>query len=456
MADGWCDITPRGDEPWESLDPGPDLARVLATIDSATLAPDARVSYLAATDRLAGWVHVLQAHALVSVSDAVEEATSPGPGMSSSYQHSCVADEVAAALHVAPRTASYRVNAAAALVRDWPLLGIQVAAGHLTVAQAREIAQGVGDLSGVLDEEGLDLSERAVAGLVRIAGDLPPARLRERVARVVASLDPTAAARRREQASRDRTDVSLWLEGEGLACLAVRGLAPDVTALRDLIDARARVLREHADPADDRSAGQWRFAAALSGFGIHPVGKAAVESPETGALQPVRCEMRVTVPFDTLLCLAETPGELEGYGPLDPELVRALAMDADWQRWVTDPVGDVLLDEGRSRFPGARLARFLRAREARCKHPVCGVRSRRCDADHLPSYAEGGTTSARDMSPTCPRHNRHRGEGGWRVTMEGPRDPMAPPDPTWISPLGRRYSTHASRVLHVDYIPRRT
>lgn len=456
MADGWCDVTARGGAPWESLSPGPDLARVLAAIDSATLAPDARVSYLAATDRLAGWVHVLQAHALVSVSDAVEEATSPGPGMSSSYQQSCVADEVAAALHVAPRTASYRVNAAAALVRDWPLLGLQVAAGKLTIAQAREIAQGVGELSGVLDEDGLDLSERAVAGLVRIAADLPPARLRERVARVVASLDPAAATRRREQASRDRTDVSLWFEGEGLACLAVRGPAPDVMALRELIDARAHVLRDYADPADERTSGQWRFAAALSGFGIHPVGTPPVATPETGVLRPVTCEMRVTVPFDTLLGLAETPGELEGYGPLDPELVRELAADADWRRWVTDPVGDVLLDEGRRRFPGARLARFLRARESRCKHPVCGVRSSRCDSDHLPSYADGGTTSARDMSPTCPRHNRHRGEGGWQVAMEGPRDPMAAPDPTWISPLGRRYSTHVSPALHVDYIPRRT
>ena len=185
MADGWHDVTGSGGDPWELLAPGPELARVLASVDSSTLPTDARVSYLAATDRLIGWAHVLQAHALVAVADAVAEATSPGPGMSSSYQQSCIADEVAAALHVATRTASYRVNAAAAIVRDWPLLGIQVAAGVLTVAQAREIAQGAAVLSGILDEEGQDLSDRAVAGAVRIAADLPPARLRERVARIV-------------------------------------------------------------------------------------------------------------------------------------------------------------------------------------------------------------------------------------------------------------------------------
>lgn len=456
MADGWRDVTGCGGDLWESLAPGPQLAQALASVNPATLEASERVSYLAATDRLLGWAHVLQAHALVAVSDAVEEATSPGPGMSSSYQHSCVADEVAAALHVATRTATYRVHAAAAIVRDWPLLGVHVAAGQLTVAQAREIAQGVIPLSGVLDEDGLDLSERAVAGLVRIAGDLPPARLRERVARVVASLDPAAATRRREQASRDRTDASVWIEADGLACLAVRGPAPDVLALRDLIEARGQRVREYADAADERTAGQWRFAATLAAFGLAPVGMPPVQTPEAGPLRPTSCEVRVTVPLDTLLGLADTPAELDGYGALDADLARALAADADWQRWVTDPIGDVLLDEGRRRYPGARLARFLRSRERRCKHPVCGVRSSRCDADHLPAFSDGGTTSARDMSPTCPRHNRHRGEQGWQVTVEGPRDPMAPPDPTWISPLGRRYTTQLPPVLHADYIPRRT
>jgi hypothetical protein len=166
--------------------------------------------------------------------------------------------------------------------------------------------------------------------------------------------------------------------------------------------------------------------------------------------------VRVIVHLDTLLGLAELPGELEGYGPLDPELCRTLAADADWIRWVTDGATDVLIDEGRRRFPGARLARFLRARDRRCKHPSCGVRSRNCDADHMPAYAEGGRTSAATMAPTCPRHNRGREASGWRIHEEGPRDPMGSPDPVWTSPLGRRYQSADPRVLSPDYIPRRT
>lgn len=467
MADAWDDITPAEQHAWESIAPGPVLAHVIASTDPQTLSPSARVSYLQATDRLMGWAHVQQARALVSVSEAVRDATSPAPGASTSYQTSYVADEIAAALHVAPSTATGKVHAATAILRDWPRLGREVESGRLTVAQAREIYEGVCVLAGQTDEDGLDLSERAVVGLIGIAGSLPPARLRERVARVVASLDPEAAARRRKRAQRDLTDVTIWAEADGIACMAARGSSIDAIALHDTIAARAKSLREGAGPDDERTIGQWRFAALLAAFGMAPAGTRVAGPSEssaptappsaTGPLQPVRPQVRVIIPVDTLLGLADLPGEMEGYGPIDPELARTLAADADWIRWVTDGVDDVLIDEGRRRYPGARLARFLRARDRRCKHPSCGVRSSRCDADHLPtSYAEGARTSAATMAPTCPRHNRHREASGWQVADEIPRDPMSHPTPVWTSPLGRQYQSPPPRPLVHDYIPRRT
>jgi hypothetical protein len=485
MADAWDDVTPAEQHPWESLAPGPALAQVIAVVNPDTLEASARVSYLKATDQLIGWAHVQQARALVSVSDAVKEATSPRSGVSTSHQASYVADEIAAALHIASRTATGKVNAATAILRDWPRLGEAVESGRLTVAQAREIYEGVHVLSGHRDEDGLDLSDRAVVGLLRIAGGLSPARLRERVARVVATLDPEAAARRRRRAVHDLTDVTIWAEPDGMACVAARGLSIDAVALHDIISARAKALRDRADAADGRTMGQWRYAALLAAFGLSPVGMSPVGlspvvptsvglsdglSDAPDGLPPVglsdapaviadspRRQVQVIVHLDTLLGLAEIPGELEGYGPLDPELSRALAADADWIRWVTDGVDDVLIDEGRRRFPGARLARFLRARDRRCKHPSCGVRSRHCDADHMPvAFAEGGRTSAATMAPTCPRHNRHRDASGWQLADEAPHDPLGSPDPTWISPLGRRYQSPPPRALAQDFIPRRT
>ncbi|MGI9196125.1 MAG: DUF222 domain-containing protein, partial [Candidatus Nanopelagicales bacterium] len=469
MSDGWIDVTRAGGSAWEALEPGLTLAQALDAVDPGVLDDSARVSYLQATDRLAGWVHMMQARALVAVSDAVKSATASETGGFSSHQQSWVADEVAAALHIAPRTATARVNAAHAVLRDWPVLGIQVAAGRLTVAQAREIYEAASLLSGTQDADGVDLSERAVSQALAFAGGLPPARLRERMGRLVASLDPAAAAKRRKRAERDFTDVHLYAEPDGIACLAARGPAVDLSVMHQIIDRRARRLRDSATEGDDRTLGQWRHAALLAAFGLAPVGAAAVPAlsvaepsvaapsvaPDTGGssapvacgltatlpASPVDVQIRVTVSLETLLGLTDSPGELEGYGSLDAELVRALAGDADWVRWVTDPVGDYLLDEGRRRFPGSRLRRFLHSREARCKHPACGVRSKNCDADHLTPYAEGGHTAAHAMSPTCPRHNRHREASGWQVHDEGPRDPSTPPDPTWTSPLGRRYQT---------------
>ena len=467
MADGWRDVSTSTGCSWEFLSPGPLLAHALAQVDPATLEASARVSYLAATERLLGWAHLMQAHALVAVSDAVKQATAGERGSASMHQ-SWVADEIAAALHIAPRTATARVHAGAAVVRDWPLLGEEIAAGRLTVAQAREIYEGVSVLSGFYDDAGEDLSDVAVRQLVRLARDLPPARLRERVSRMVASLDPAAAARRREQAERDRTDVSIWAEPDGMACLSARGPAIDSVAVRELIDSRAKAMRDSAAVDDRRTLGQWRHAALLAAFGLAPMGQqptGVTELPDiaaTGTGDPhsivdrPRVEIRVVVPLTTLLGLTDAPGEIEGFGPLDPELVRVLAADAEWVRWVTDPVGDYLLDSGTKRFPGARLARFLRDREGRCKHPSCGVRARNCDADHLPAYSAGGRTAATGMSPTCPRHNRHRDASRWYIEQEGPADPYGAPEPTWISPLGRRYETAVARPLALDHIPLRT
>lgn len=467
MADGWRDVSTSTGCSWEFLSPGPLLAHALAQVDPANLEASARVSYLAATERLAGWAHLIQAHALVAVSDAVKQATASERG-STSMQQSWVADEVAAALHIAPRTATSRVHAGAAVVRDWPLLGEEIAAGRLTVAQAREIYEGVSVLSGSFDDAGEDLSDVAVSQLVRLARDLPPARLRERVSRLVASLDPAAATRRREQAERDHTDVTIWAEPDGMACLSARGPAIDSVAVRELIDTRAKAMRDSAVADDKRTLGQWRHAALLAAFGLAPMGQqpaGATGLPDitsTGTGDPhsivdrPRVEIRVVVPLTTLFGLTDAPGEIEGFGPLDAELVRALAADAEWVRWVTDPVGDYLLDSGTKRFPGARLARFLRDREGRCKHPSCGVRARNCDADHLPAYSAGGRTAATGMSPTCPRHNRHRDASRWHIEQEGPADPYGAPEPTWISPLGRRYETAVARPLALDHIPLRT
>ena len=134
---------------------------------------------------------------------------------------------------------------------------------------------------------------------------------------------------------------------------------------------------------------------------------------------------------------------LTGYGPIDAELARELAADADWQRWVSDPVDGHLLDEGDRRFPGARLRRFVLARDPVCSHPNCAQPVHRCDVDHLTDHAKGGQTKATGLRAACPHHNRTKNASGW--TTEPTGDGQA----TWTSPLGQTYQAPLVPVLPV-------
>ncbi|MEZ5116096.1 MAG: DUF222 domain-containing protein [Candidatus Nanopelagicales bacterium] len=470
MAEGWFDLSADGGWPWEGLAPGPQLAAVLAEVDGSSLPGQARVSLLRACEALAGWVAVRSAHALVDVADAVQAAAGDRGAATSSS--SWVGEEVGAALRLAPRTAVGRVAAAWDLVRRWPVLGEQVAAGSLTWGQARVVAEGVAVLAGRLDAQGRDLAEVAVERLLWTAHRYPPARLRERVTACVLALDPAAAARRRRRAVREESGVSWWAEPDAMGCLAVRGAAPDLLRLRDAIHAHAHHAQTAAQARGSQTAasaagdagdaegagftvGQWRVAAVLDAFALpsatYPTSgptpgaaSAAGPAPSGPGCGPV---VGVVVDLATLLDLADAPGLLPGYGPIDPDLARALAGDADWVRWVTDPVTGHLLDDGTRRFPGTRLARFIKARDARCTHPGCGRRATGCDVDHVPAYRDSPSTRADRLAATCPKHNRGRDAAGWTARPDPIRDPYAGPEPVWTSPLARTYRATTTEVL---------
>ena len=128
----------------------------------------------------------------------------------------------------------------------------------------------------------------------------------------------------------------------------------------------------------------------------------------------------VTIDLATLLGLAEDPGHLHGYGPIDPDLARALAHDGDWIRWVTDPVTGHLLDAGHRRLPPTGLRRFVHTRQTRCHHPTCAVPAHRCDTDHIPEYRTTHRTRSHRTGPRLPpaqpgarrpRLDRHPGRG---------------------------------------------
>ncbi|MDD9207171.1 HNH endonuclease, partial [Georgenia sp. 10Sc9-8] len=174
-----------------------------------------------------------------------------------------------------------------------------------------------------------------------------------------------------------------------------------------------------------------------------------------------RTEVRVTVPLDVLL--ADTPrstvpgapttgppvrgpsdklgdavqhdgglmpavdspsgavAHLEGYGPLPPEVARALAQGGAWRRLVTDPLSGGILDVGRRRYRAPDgLARHVRLRDGTCVRPGCTTPAAQCDLDHTVPWAHGGPTAADNLGAMCLRDHRVKSSGAFRVNQVRP------------------------------------
>ncbi|WP_431836808.1 DUF222 domain-containing protein [Cellulomonas sp. Y8] len=156
-------------------------------------------------------------------------------------------------------------------------------------------------------------------------------------------------------------------------------------------------------------------------------------------------EVRITIPASTLLGLDDQPAHLDGHGPIDAVQARALAIGGVWQRVVTDPLTDRVLDVGRERYrPPAALADLIRIRDKTCAAPGCRVPACACELDHTQEFhpqpggdpdAPLGSTDADNLGPVCHRHHRLKTDGGFRLRQIGPGLFE------WITPTGHRYLT---------------
>ncbi|WP_226924888.1 HNH endonuclease signature motif containing protein [Georgenia satyanarayanai] len=142
--------------------------------------------------------------------------------------------------------------------------------------------------------------------------------------------------------------------------------------------------------------------------------------------------------------LAEV-AELEGYGPITPDVARALAMsEGIWQRIVTDPLSGEVLDVGRTRYrPPAALAEFVRVRDRTCVVPGCSRPAHGCDLDHVVPFPEG-PTSAANLGAGCRPHHVLKTLGQFRLEHLGGGSFR------WTTPSGHVYQRdHHGRVTWV-------
>jgi hypothetical protein len=95
--------------------------------------------------------------------------------------------------------------------------------------------------------------------------------------------------------------------------------ADKAVAIKLRVDKIARLVRT---PQDDRTMGQRRADVVCDLL--------------LGTPGNVQVQLQVTVPAAMLMRVDDQPGELAGYGPITPDLARALAGDATWRRLLTD------------------------------------------------------------------------------------------------------------------------
>ncbi|WP_369371314.1 HNH endonuclease [Promicromonospora sp. Populi] len=162
---------------------------------------------------------------------------------------------------------------------------------------------------------------------------------------------------------------------------------------------------------------------------------------------PVKPQIRVTIAATTLLGLDNTPGHLEGYGPIPADLAARIATDATWQRLLTDPTTGILTDYSTTTYqPGKLLRAAVTARDQTCCFPQCDRPARWSDLDHIHPYNHNldtttqppdtpGQTRAHNLQPLCRAHHLAKTHHGWDVT----RDPNTGIT-TWTAPTGHTYT----------------
>jgi hypothetical protein len=332
------------------------------------------------------------------------------------------ADEVAAVLALSPGSATNQVDLAVTWARRLPATLAALERGEIDFNRARAMAKVTEVLS---DEYAREVEEKVLAGGRRDSHTA----FRKAIRRAVLKGDPEGAEERREMAKAGRY-VEVKPRDDGVAELELVTGAELTEAIFQRLTALARDIA----PDDPRTLMQRRVDVATS----------LLLGADTGGRPPV--EVHVTVPITTLLGLRDTPGELEGYGPITAEMARELAEHAHWRRIITDPVDGTVLDVGRRRFATAGLARYVRERDRKCRFPGCPRQARDCDLDHTERYTDFGVTADFNIELLCERHHQMKDSAftGWTLTQP------APGHLEWTSPTGEVYRVGPTPA---DYFP---
>ncbi|MBL7488282.1 DUF222 domain-containing protein [Frankia sp. AgB1.9] len=401
--------------------PDVDLADRLNDVDAVFdevlngLAVSDATATLAPASRLARWnarLEGLTIHAQVHLARLRPPVPDSGHDEDGDPYSGFAADELAAEMGQSPRTTSSRLATAWDIAHQLPASLVELTAGTLDHTRLMALHRLTICLTA---------GQRAMVEATMLAGSrlASPPQWRRKIHRLVARIDPDAAAKRRRQAQSERR-IDIQPLDDGLALLTAVLTAEDAQAIYDRVH-RIASTDAHADgdtrPIDARRADV--LTALLLG----------------NRREYVSVELQVIAPVGTLAGLDEDPAELIGYGPIPAEVGRALAADAHWRRVLTDPATGTVLDLGHRRVPTPALARLIRHQQTRCLFPGCGMPAVHTDIDHTIAHSAGGRTALNNLGLLCRRHHRAKHIGGW--TLDQPKPGVF----VWTSPAHHTFTT---------------
>jgi hypothetical protein len=251
---------------------------------------------------------------------------------------------------------------------------------------------------------------------------------KDQLARALNRVAPERAKEKRAHAMAKRGVKIRILEEEGLAQICLWTTKVQGISFYERINEMAQASLTD-DPASERTINQARADVLVE------VVMNSTPTPTTTFLDcvnvPARVNVGVLIDLPTLLALRDNPAELPGYGPLDPDLARALAADNEWRRFLHDPITGQILDLGHTKYePSRKLREFIHARDPKCTYPGCNHQARRSQLDHIQPWPQG-PTDRDNLHPLCVHHHNLKTHGNWQVTRDHNSG-----EATWTSPRG--------------------
>jgi len=413
--------------------PGYKVLGELIQINPRTLGEAGKLDYLAALDRQESWICALKQEALVAIAGEVADEDGGIFGAVDDEER----EDIATALRLSPTTAQSRIDVARVLVSHLPNTISALATGEISTAHANVIAKETATaIRNGLSEEGVFRVEQAALAYAEFH---TPGQVATKVKTTIAKFSPEEFEEIVDRA-RDSRRVSCYPEADGMATVVAILPAEDAQTVMKSIE--AYILKRNQDDEGDA---EWSMLSAdmKRADALTYIASQALASMADD-VRPHRRPISIGVAVDlqTLLGLAENPGQLAGYGAIPASVARRLAADGNWQRFISDPTTGNLLDFGREKYtPPQELVDYLLARDRVCRFPGCRRTGQSSDIDHALSWESGGETNPANLGLLCRRHHRMKTHGGWK--LESHADGSC----TWESPVGKQFFVPARPFL---------